>query len=292
MQKILNRKLIIYVPVGAIVLVSLLAALWIYLFPGQSILGIPVQQPTTVSTPELLKGHLLGTLDNNDRLSIGEGINPCAKDENHARELLKQFFGAIEHETAPRYYFESVGQAKITKSEKIFKVQFLNDPDFVHESGDSYGRTWYVLNCNYIKYISWGMPPPSAYIKYPYDDIADEHLQTYPTSLIGKSHKYLKKEYVVSLEVARLEKKISTLEEFEDFVNFLYQIGYFPLSGFNQSGKIEERKKTAEANKFIIEDTVLWKTFNDVPPFQTTTRKFTNTISLDRQTQLVGAGKQ
>ncbi len=125
-------------------------------------------------------------------------------------------------------------------------------------------------------------------------DVAEEHIEVHKIisekpgdAHHGRSMRFVKSEYVASLGLVKLTKKLKSPEELGEVMNFFYRIGLRWLSGMNSTARIVAREFTQDNETFTLTDSIEVEIYNDTPPFGSHIEKRKQKLSYDRKTGIV-----
>lgn len=256
-----------------------------------------------VNISSRIDGYFLGSVDNNGGRTFG--LHPCVKNISEVKKVLNQLISynkcykdnlhcernsVVELLTDTQIdsnfeinQFEDYFEIRRINSDFNFYLQSSNNPEVL----DQVPELFYVCNSDYIKYLNTGFADSyqrSYYYPYSIDQSA---LHKDSRKLL---HSYLQNPNV---GVAKVSSTRTVDKVFlENFMDLLYEIGYFRLGGFNTSGEIVRRDVSSAGDVIRVQDEVLFKTFNDIPPFQTTTSKLVFSIQYSKNSQTITSNRE
>lgn len=256
-----------------------------------------------VASPQPLDSFILGSLDNSQAPTVG--LHPCASNEDEVLKYINQALsyskcvkgGSAEcgNQVATTFDLSALKQAfSVVEDDRLYRVRILSDAfDFWlsgsnnPDSFDQLPSSFYVCRRDYVDYLNTAYNDRSesvVYATYPYE--LDGPFET------GDQVRQVSSEYLLSpsIGVAKLTAKTELNgDTLTKLMDFMYQINYFSLRGFNQGGKIIDRKVSVNDQTWMVEDTVSWEVFNDTPPFEVSSSEHKNIIFVDALTRVVTA---
>ncbi|MCB8943297.1 MAG: hypothetical protein H6658_06040 [Ardenticatenaceae bacterium] len=281
----MRRKIFVLIPV----LIILLSEVALFFTRQQEVTAV-------VDITPRLDGVLLGSVNNNGRLSVSNGFYQCIGQEEEAQERLNQLLSynmcnrlaqppgcnasAVNHSLTPE---EIESSFTIVEEGQFFRIEPAAPVDSRLLGTEA--TTLHACHTDFLNYINLAYEQGNSSLYYPYE------LPPGLTMTDVDSSRRLDEASLLrpTLGIAQISAAQIVDEAFlTDFMNLLYELDYFAIfHPYGGTGQIVNREIRRDGRYWYIEDRAISTSYSDMIPFVGGETDYRYTLEVDTATNIV-----